>query len=142
LTFTNKKHPLVLPDPHPQVFFASSLATRVVFLTTLAFNHFGPAGEDALTRGDGHYRMTLMALFYAAYSTDILQMVRRPDEFAKSFRHFMIPHHVLSLAWFTPWLVWMAPRGVEGAPIFNTVSGGGVMEAQGAGGNRLGGWLV
>lgn len=64
-----------------------------------------------------------MALFYAGYTTDLVQMWRRPQEFARSFTGFMTTHHLLSFAWFTPWLIFMAPRGVEGGPIWNTVRG-------------------
>lgn len=62
-----------------------------------------------------------MALFYASYTSDLLQLWRRPREFSKSFTAFMVPHHILSFLWFTPWLVFMAPRGPQGAAIFNTV---------------------
>lgn len=50
----------------------------------------------------------------------MLQLWRRPHEFGRAFRSFMVLHHWLSLAWFTPWLALAAPRGPEGAPIWNT----------------------
>lgn len=63
-----------------------------------------------------------MALFYAGYTSDMLQIWRRPSEFSKSFAGFMVSHHVMSFMWFTPWLVFAAPSGPQGAAIFNTVS--------------------
>jgi len=80
----------------------------------------GPGGHDAMLTGDAAHRNPMMALFYAGYTTDLLQLLRRPQEFARSFRSFMVPHHLLSFAWFTPWMVFLAPRGAEGAAIWNT----------------------
>jgi hypothetical protein len=81
----------------------------------------GPNGNVAQIEGDFAHRNLLMALFYASYTSDLIQMRRRPEEFTKNFMNFMTPHHLLSFAWFTPWMVFMAPRGAEGAPIWNTV---------------------
>jgi hypothetical protein len=82
----------------------------------------GPGGWDNAIACTGAHRVWLMAIFYAAYTTDVLQLWRRPSEFARSFRTFMTTHHVISIAWFTPWLLLIAPRGVEGQAIWNTVS--------------------
>jgi hypothetical protein len=81
----------------------------------------GPAGEDAAADGDAAHRGQLTALFLASYVTDMLQLSRRPQEFTQNFTAFMNVHHLLSLSWFTPWMVLFAPRGAEGAPIWNTV---------------------
>jgi hypothetical protein len=83
--------------------------------------------------GDGRHRHLLMSVFYASYTSDLIQIWRRPSEFTKTFAKFMVPHHILSFAWFTPWMVFMAPRGAEGAPIWNTVRrapGGGLSGAR------------
>ncbi|KAI8476787.1 MAG: hypothetical protein J3K34DRAFT_223931 [Monoraphidium minutum] len=104
-----------------KIFFFSSVAMRFVFLGVLAYHHYGPGGWDAAIESDGRHRMLLMSLFFAAYSTDVLQLWRRPHEFPKSFRSFMVAHHVLSFAWFTPWLIAIAPRVVQGEAIWKTV---------------------
>jgi len=103
-------------------FFASSIVVRLVFLTTLAYHHYGPGGEDAPVVGDLAHRLPIVALFFAAYSTDLVQLLRRGDEFSASYPKMIVPHHWLSLAWFSAWLLLAAPRSIGGAPLWNTVS--------------------
>ncbi|GBF89741.1 hypothetical protein Rsub_02911 [Raphidocelis subcapitata] len=104
-----------------KVFFVTSILVRFIFIGALVYHHYGPSGEDVAVIGDSRHRHLLMSVFYASYTSDLIQIWRRPSEFTKTFAKFMVPHHFLSFAWFTPWMVFMAPRGVEGAPIWNTV---------------------
>ena len=104
------------------VFFASSIVVRCVFVATLVAHHFGPNGWDAATIGDGAHRLPAIALFLAAYTTDLFQLVKWADRFSAGYPKMVIPHHWLSLAWFGLWLAFVAPRDVAAAPVWNTVS--------------------
>jgi hypothetical protein len=59
-------------------FFASSLAVRAAFLGTLAARFWGALGGDLAAAAAGQaggHRLPLIALFLAAYVTDLIQMV-------------------------------------------------------------------
>ncbi len=105
-------------------FFTSSIVVRLVFLATLV-RHFhlekasrGGGGSGA---ADAAHVIPTVALFVAAYSTDLVQMVRRGKEFSASYPKMVVPHHWLSLAWFGAWLALAAPAGADGVPVFNMV---------------------
>lgn len=108
------------PNSSEKIFFSSSVAVRLLFLGTLCYHHFGPGAHDTAVVGDGAHRAALMGLFYAAYSNDLVQMLLRPRHFASSFISLMVPHHVVSLAWFGLWMAFLGPSGPGGAPIWNT----------------------
>ena len=113
------------------VFFASSIAVRCVFVATLAAHHFGPHGWDAAAVGDAAHRLPMIALFLAAYATDLFQLIRWAGRFSAGYPKMVVPHHWLSLAWFGLWLALFAPRGAAAAPVWNTVRGPGATEGQG-----------
>lgn len=56
------------------VFFASSLVARAALAGMLAAHHFGPGGAAAAAAGDGGHRLPAIALFAAAYATDLVQL--------------------------------------------------------------------
>ncbi|KAI8476545.1 MAG: hypothetical protein J3K34DRAFT_455667 [Monoraphidium minutum] len=63
-----------------KVFFFSSLATRAAFAAVLLRHHYAaPAPKILAPEGDLGHRYILMALFYASYTTDLLQLRRRPQ---------------------------------------------------------------
>jgi hypothetical protein len=109
------------PHATDAVFFGSSIAVRAVFAAALLRHHYGPDGHDAAARGDLAHRLPLVSLFIAAYSTDLVQMLARASEFSNNYTSMVVPHHVLSLAWFGVWLAAAAPRSSAGAPAWNTV---------------------
>ncbi|KIY95034.1 hypothetical protein MNEG_12927, partial [Monoraphidium neglectum] len=102
------------------VFYVSSMLIRAVFLALLARHHLGPGRHDAAAVGDGWFRLPAVALFYAAYATDLVQMIGRYSDFPKSYTGMLIPHHWISLSFFSLWLVFLSPRGPGGAPNWNT----------------------
>jgi hypothetical protein len=67
------------------VFFASSIAVRAVFGATVAWFHLGPGGHDAAAVGDEGHRLPMVALFYAAYLTDLHQMISRGEDFSHNY---------------------------------------------------------
>ncbi|GBF91848.1 hypothetical protein Rsub_04953 [Raphidocelis subcapitata] len=108
------------PHTTDAVFFSSSIAVRAVFAAVLARHHFGPDGADAAALGDLGHRLPIVALFIAAYASDLVQMLARPSEFGNNYTSMVVPHHVITLAWFGAWLAVAAPRSAAGAPVWNT----------------------
>ncbi|KAI8469408.1 MAG: hypothetical protein J3K34DRAFT_522179 [Monoraphidium minutum] len=114
--------PLFGPGPKATeaVFFTSSLLVRAVFLSVLFRHHFGPGRHDTAALGDLGHRLPTAALFFAAYATDLAQMIWRRAEFAPAYVKMVVPHHWASLAFFGVWAAALAPRGAAGAPNWNT----------------------
>jgi len=113
-----------LPDSRATteaLFWGTSCAVRAVFFAVLGWHHYGPSSHDAAATGDTGYRNKLMGLWYAAYFSDLIQAYRRPGGLSKSYVAVMVPHHVISLAWFGLWMLTLAPGDAGGAPIWNTV---------------------
>jgi len=109
------------PATTDALFWGTSCAVRAVFFAVLGWHHYGPSSHDAAATGDTGYRTVLMGLWYAAYSADLIQVFRRPGGVSKAFVAQMVPHHVISLAWFGLWMLTLAPGDAGGAPIWNTV---------------------
>jgi hypothetical protein len=105
------------------VIFTFSIFARLTFGATLVYHHYiGASRHNAAAVGDGAYREPTLALFYALYFSELLQMCVLYEDFGRSYTGQMIGHHYITLAWFSVWMLFLAPKSADGAAIWNAVS--------------------